>query len=72
MWLHSSVDTPILSKGVGSRAQILAAMVLRLAADDPRLNLPNKRSQSMPNPSQLHALQKIRQLALSGVAAECA
>ncbi|XP_033914870.3 ribonucleases P/MRP protein subunit POP1 [Acipenser ruthenus] len=68
---HRQKDTFQLLKGVGSPAEIPAGTVLGLTVDDPRLNLPNKRSQSMPDPSRVQDLQ-IRQLTLSGVAAECA
>ncbi|XP_048363390.1 ribonucleases P/MRP protein subunit POP1 isoform X2 [Sphaerodactylus townsendi] len=55
-----------------SSSDIPSGTVLGLTVGDPRVNLPKKRSKAMPNPEKYQDGEKIRQLTLGGVSAECA
>ncbi|XP_060099432.1 ribonucleases P/MRP protein subunit POP1 [Heteronotia binoei] len=55
-----------------SASDLPSGTVLGLTVGDPRLNLPKKRSKAMPNPEKYQDGEKIRQLILEGVSAECA
>ncbi|XP_066481384.1 ribonucleases P/MRP protein subunit POP1 [Tiliqua scincoides] len=60
-----------LLKGLCS-SDIPSGTVLGLTVGDPRVNLPKKRSKAMPNPENYQDYEKVRQLILEGVPAECA
>ncbi|XP_053105779.1 ribonucleases P/MRP protein subunit POP1 [Hemicordylus capensis] len=60
-----------LLQGLGS-SDIPSGTVLGLTVEDPRVNLPKKRSKAMPNPEKYQDDEKVRQLILEGVPAECA
>ncbi|XP_054841114.1 ribonucleases P/MRP protein subunit POP1 [Eublepharis macularius] len=55
-----------------SSSNIPSGTVLGLTVGDPRVNLPKKRSKAMPNPEKYQDGEKVRQLTLEGVSAECA
>uniref|UniRef100_UPI00398E4B01 ribonucleases P/MRP protein subunit POP1 n=1 Tax=Pristiophorus japonicus TaxID=55135 RepID=UPI00398E4B01 len=65
-------DFLLLLPGVASPAEISAGTVLGLAVGDPRLNMPKNSTTAMPDPSQPKDPEKIRELCLKGVGAECA
>ncbi|CAK6438912.1 unnamed protein product [Pipistrellus nathusii] len=58
--------------GITSPAEIPAGTILGLTVGDPRINLPQKRSQVLPNPEKCQDNEEVRQLRLEGVPAECA
>ncbi|XP_072324565.1 ribonucleases P/MRP protein subunit POP1 isoform X1 [Scyliorhinus torazame] len=62
----------LLLPGIASPAEISAGTVLGLTVGDPRLNMPKNRTTAMPDPTQPKDLEKIRELCLNGVGAECA
>nr|XP_003219552.1 PREDICTED: LOW QUALITY PROTEIN: ribonucleases P/MRP protein subunit POP1 [Anolis carolinensis] len=55
-----------------SPSDIPSGSVLGLTVGDPRVNLPKKRSKSMPHPEKYQENQEMKQLILGGVPAECA
>nr|XP_036851722.1 ribonucleases P/MRP protein subunit POP1 [Manis javanica] len=57
--------------GITSPAEIPAGTILGLTVGDPRINLPQKRSRVLPNPEKWQDTEKVRQLLLEGVPAEC-
>ncbi|XP_078397233.1 ribonucleases P/MRP protein subunit POP1 [Cetorhinus maximus] len=62
----------LLLPGITSPAEISAGTILGLTVGDPRLNMPKNRTTAMQDPSQSKDLEKIRELCLNGVGAECA
>ncbi|KAJ6653810.1 hypothetical protein lerEdw1_008654 [Lerista edwardsae] len=60
-----------LFKGLCS-SDIPSGTVLGLTVGDPRVNLPKMRSKAMPSPENYQDYEKVRQLILEGVPAECA
>ncbi|XP_059502239.1 ribonucleases P/MRP protein subunit POP1 isoform X1 [Stegostoma tigrinum] len=58
--------------GVASPAEISAGTVLGLTVGDPRLNMPKNRTTAIPDLSQPEDLEKLRDLRLNGIGAECA
>ncbi|CAJ0922841.1 unnamed protein product, partial [Ranitomeya imitator] len=69
---HSSQESLFkLLKSVESPAQIPAGTVLGLTVGDPRLNLPNKRTKSIPNLKNYTDGEKVKSLAVAGVPVEC-
>ncbi|XP_029779557.1 ribonucleases P/MRP protein subunit POP1 [Suricata suricatta] len=58
--------------GIASPAEIPAGTILGLTVGDPRINLPQKRSKVLPNPEKCQDNEKVRQLLLEGVPADCA
>uniref|UniRef100_A0A8D0G980 POP1 homolog, ribonuclease P/MRP subunit n=1 Tax=Sphenodon punctatus TaxID=8508 RepID=A0A8D0G980_SPHPU len=61
-----------LLQGIGSPSEIPAGTVLGLTVGDPRVNLPKKRLKAMPDPENYQDNEKVRQLTLEGVPADCA
>ncbi|EPY75490.1 processing of precursor 1, ribonuclease P/MRP subunit [Camelus ferus] len=57
--------------GVTSPAEVPAGTVLGLTVGDPRINLPQKRSKTLPNPEKCQDNEKVIQLLLEGVPVEC-
>ncbi|XP_072805600.1 ribonucleases P/MRP protein subunit POP1 isoform X3 [Vicugna pacos] len=57
--------------GVTSPAEVAAGTVLGLTVGDPRINLPQKRSKTLPNPEKCQDNEKVTQLLLEGVPVEC-
>ncbi|XP_040210696.1 ribonucleases P/MRP protein subunit POP1 isoform X2 [Rana temporaria] len=61
-----------LLQGITSPAQIPPGTVLGLTVGDPRVNLPKKRTKSVPNLQQYEADgEKVRSLMVNGVPVEC-
>ncbi|XP_004697759.1 ribonucleases P/MRP protein subunit POP1 [Echinops telfairi] len=58
--------------GVTSPAELPAGSLLGLTVGDPRVNLPPKRSKALPDPGKCQDNERVRQLLLEGVPAECA
>ncbi|KAK1331939.1 hypothetical protein QTO34_007616 [Cnephaeus nilssonii] len=58
--------------GITSPAEIPAGTILGLTVGDPRINLPQKRSQVLPDPEKCQDNEEVRQLRLEGVPVECA
>ncbi|KFO35245.1 ribonucleases P/MRP protein subunit POP1 [Fukomys damarensis] len=58
--------------GVTSPAEIPAGTILGLTVGDPRINLPQKRSEALSNPEKCQDNEQVRQLLLEGVPVECA
>ncbi|XP_015261346.1 PREDICTED: ribonucleases P/MRP protein subunit POP1 [Gekko japonicus] len=54
-----------------SASNLPSGTILGLTVGDPRLNLPKNRSKAMPNPEKYQDGEKVRQLVLEGVSAEC-
>ncbi|XP_069778648.1 ribonucleases P/MRP protein subunit POP1 isoform X2 [Narcine bancroftii] len=61
-----------LLSGLASPAEISAGSVLGLTVRDPRLNIPENRTRALPDASQLKDLEKVKELSLKGLPAECA
>ncbi|XP_062916061.1 ribonucleases P/MRP protein subunit POP1 isoform X2 [Mobula hypostoma] len=61
-----------LLSGITSPAEISAGSVLGLTVRDPRLNIPEKRTTALPDPSKFKDLEKEKELSLKGLPAECA
>ncbi|XP_020641025.3 ribonucleases P/MRP protein subunit POP1 [Pogona vitticeps] len=53
-------------------SDIPSGTVVGLTVGDPRLNLPKKRSKAVPHPEKYQEDEKVKQLILEGVPAECA
>ncbi|XP_073488122.1 ribonucleases P/MRP protein subunit POP1 isoform X2 [Aquarana catesbeiana] len=60
-----------LLQGITSPAQIPPGTVLGLTVGDPRVNLPKKRTKSVPNLQQYEDGEKVRSLMVNGVPVEC-
>ncbi|CAI9590953.1 unnamed protein product, partial [Staurois parvus] len=60
-----------LLQGIASPAQIPPGTILGLTVGDPRVNLPKKRTKSLPNFEQCEDGEKVRSLMVNGVPAEC-
>ncbi|XP_048214411.1 ribonucleases P/MRP protein subunit POP1 [Perognathus longimembris pacificus] len=58
--------------GITSPAELPAGTILGLTVGDPRVNLPQKWSKALSNPEKCQDKEKVRQLLLEGVPAECA
>ncbi|XP_068093814.1 ribonucleases P/MRP protein subunit POP1 [Hyperolius riggenbachi] len=59
-------------QGIASPAQIPPGTVLGLTIGDPRLNLPQKRSKSLPSLQPYEGGEEVRSLIRDGVPVECA
>ncbi|XP_077207943.1 ribonucleases P/MRP protein subunit POP1 [Paroedura picta] len=68
---HRQVATFELLQGLSS-SDFLSGTVLGLTVGDPRLSLPKMKSKAMPNPEKYQDDEKVSQLMLEGVSAECA
>nr|XP_028592254.1 ribonucleases P/MRP protein subunit POP1 [Podarcis muralis]XP_028592255.1 ribonucleases P/MRP protein subunit POP1 [Podarcis muralis]XP_028592256.1 ribonucleases P/MRP protein subunit POP1 [Podarcis muralis] len=55
-----------------SSSDVPSGTVLGLTVGDPRVNLPKKRAKAKPNPERYQEDEKVKQLILEGVPAECA
>ncbi|XP_072266959.1 ribonucleases P/MRP protein subunit POP1 [Pyxicephalus adspersus] len=60
-----------LLQEIASPAQIPSGTVLGLTVGDPRVNLPKKRTKSLPNFQQIEDKAKVKSLMVDGVPAEC-
>ncbi|XP_072007612.1 ribonucleases P/MRP protein subunit POP1 [Engystomops pustulosus] len=60
-----------LLKGLDTPAMIPSGTVLGLTVGDPRLNLPNKRTKSYPNPESYEDRDKVKSITQTGVPMEC-
>ncbi|XP_075069954.1 ribonucleases P/MRP protein subunit POP1 [Mixophyes fleayi] len=60
-----------LLQGIESPAQMPSGTILGLTVGDPRLNLPNKRTKTLPNLDKYEDGGKARSLAVAGVPVEC-
>ncbi|NXL92404.1 POP1 protein, partial [Alectura lathami] len=55
-----------------SPAEMPPGTILGLTVGDPRVNLPKKKTKAMPDPEKYQDTDKVRELYLEGVPAECA
>ncbi|KAJ7337995.1 hypothetical protein JRQ81_010521 [Phrynocephalus forsythii] len=60
-----------LLQGLAS-SDVPSGTVVGLTVGDPRVNLPKKRSKAMPHPEKYQEDEKVKQLIVGGVPAECA
>ncbi|XP_018411660.1 PREDICTED: ribonucleases P/MRP protein subunit POP1 [Nanorana parkeri] len=60
-----------LLQGIASPAQVPPGTILGLTVGDPRINLPKKRTKSLPNLQHYEDGGKVKSLTVDGVPAEC-
>ncbi|XP_010224650.1 PREDICTED: ribonucleases P/MRP protein subunit POP1 [Tinamus guttatus] len=61
-----------LLEGISSPAEMLAGTILGLTVGDPRVNLPKKKTKTMPDPEKYKDYDKVRTLTFEGIPLECA
>ncbi|KAM5156940.1 ribonucleases P/MRP protein subunit POP1 [Mantella aurantiaca] len=60
-----------LLQGIAMPAQMPPGTILGLTVGDPRVNLPKKRTKSLPNLQQYEDGEKVKSLTVTGVPVEC-